>query len=576
VSNRVESGDVVVCWSASPRAPVTVVREGGAAILWGEAIPGPGPERIDAGGLFRAWSPAFPRGPFPAFDGFHAAFCVAASGDTAVGADVLGNFPVYYAQLDGAVLIGTSPTLFTHHPAFRFELDARGLAGYFLLGHIANEVTLVRGVRLLTPGKVLVVDRQVHAVERDQYAVPTTDAAFDLPFEAHVERLHDAISRAFRRHVVAGRPHAFMMSGGLDSRLLAGYLDRLGTGVSAVTMGEPRDVEARAARAAAKALRWPHRIHAAAASEHPRNARLVASVEHLAGGFNSIGGWGLREIAPSLPAYLVSGHVVDVVLGGADGNWVMSEDPNPLTFDKWFADFNKWGLSPDRLKTLLRWEGARQDIEAVLETLRATYASLGPRDSQRAWRLELRNRSRLHVGSAFWRASFGVWPVRPVVDREVLEAVGGMPLATLGGRRAEIALVSRAFPRLADIPVDRASSISRPLRPRLGWLLRHAAQNRLDALGRRLGRPPRRGVYFQRQYDFDSPRWHATRLMGEPARAAAERYLDAGMLRELLPPPGVRVAGRDRVLGGTTPKALLGFFCWLGANGMSAPPRGAE
>jgi len=65
-------GDFSSLWAAAPGAPISQVADSeGAAVLWGEAIPGPGPERIDAARLREQWQ-GVKENPPEAYDGFYA------------------------------------------------------------------------------------------------------------------------------------------------------------------------------------------------------------------------------------------------------------------------------------------------------------------------------------------------------------------------------------------------------------------------------------------------------------------------------------------------------------------------
>ena len=75
------------------------------------------------------------------------------------GADILGVFPIYYYADSEILLVGSSPELFRYHGLFRMELDLEGLVAILLMNNSFEGRTLLRGVRRLGPGRVLVWDR---------------------------------------------------------------------------------------------------------------------------------------------------------------------------------------------------------------------------------------------------------------------------------------------------------------------------------------------------------------------------------------------------------------------------------
>ena len=88
------TGDFASAWACEPRARLTqATRDGESAVLWGEAIPGPGPERITAAELLTLWNAASANPP-AIFDGFYAGTTYSREQGLVVGADPPGIFPV--------------------------------------------------------------------------------------------------------------------------------------------------------------------------------------------------------------------------------------------------------------------------------------------------------------------------------------------------------------------------------------------------------------------------------------------------------------------------------------------------
>src|SRR6185436_9204884 len=93
-----------------------------------------------------------------------------------------------------------------------------------------------------------------------QYAIELNRASHDVPVEEVALRVHDAFVEAARRHVPTAVPHTMLLSGGLDSRLIAGVLARQGVPLSAITRGAPTDLDYRCARTVTRRLRMPHQL----------------------------------------------------------------------------------------------------------------------------------------------------------------------------------------------------------------------------------------------------------------------------------------------------------------------------
>lgn len=129
--------------------------------------------------------------------------------------DRFGIKPLYLAELGGALAFASElrPLLALGASA---EEDEDALAGYAALGWISGEATGVQGVRRLLPGRVLV--REDAAVRERRYWEPVPPVN-RVPL---AETLGDAV----RLHLRSDVPLAVLLSGGLDSSLIAALAAR--------------------------------------------------------------------------------------------------------------------------------------------------------------------------------------------------------------------------------------------------------------------------------------------------------------------------------------------------------------
>ena len=160
-----------------------------------------------------------------------------------------------------------------------------------------------------------------------------------------------------------------------------------------------------------------------------------------------------------------------------------------------------------------------------------------------------------------WACSFWSWPVLPVVDRDVLEAVGSTSFSTLAGRRAQDALIVGRFPSLAALPLDRGSYSTIPLLPGL----KHKLAARLKRLLRRPLYPTHPILerrYYHRVWDLNNPGWRNIRREAEPSRERAYDYFNRGELDSLLPAPDQEIQS-DNIIYTSGLKIILGFLLSL-------------
>lgn len=427
------------------------------------------------------------------------------------------------------------------------------------MGHLVDNQMLWQDVRRLSPGHALICRSGAAPREIQQYALPIVPY-LDLPFSAHVDRLAATFDNAVSRHVPEGRNIALLLSGGLDSRLLAGFLRTRGIRPVAVTFGDHRDIEAWCATQVARQARFPHHLLRTSFEHYAEMAERRATWEHLANGFNTMETWVNHAPLRRFPAPAVAGYVVDPILGGSHVMWAYSRENGSMSFDTFFARANAWGIYPDRLTSLLRPEVFEDIVPEVISRLRAIYAASGNLETQRAWRFDLFHRQRFHTGGVAWAYSFGAWPVFPVTDRAVLDMAAGMHPAALSERRLQIELVCQRFPDLAALPLDRNSYDMVPLRPTLRWWLLRAVQKFVGL--------PRIGVrqserrYSYRVYDLNNRGWRSIRRLAERQRRRADHVFRPEVLDDLLPPPDGPVRLKDGIIDASGLKSLLGFLLW--------------
>lgn len=558
--------DLGAIWASGKATPVSQSSdEQGGAIIWGDALYGDAPERVPATRLRHLWRDPDRQLP-PALDGFHAAIVYDANRGVIAGGDLLGLFPIYYYTTENILLIGSSPELFRHHPTFRATLNPAGLVGILLTMHIFDGQTLLSDVRRLAAGHLLSWQPEKGPREIQQYHLPVSTRYFDLPFSAHLNLLEQALDEAIESHTTGEGPYTLLLSGGLDSRLLGGYLRQRGGAASAMTLGLSTDIEMKCAVRVAQTLGFEHRTTNPASAQYPLYAALQARWEHVANGFNNIMNWGVCRPLQQFAARVVTGHLMDSIVGGSHIGWAYSNADQAPAFDTFFARMNQWGVRPETLQRLLRREVFGDLVSQTMARLRAVYESYGKLESQRAWSFDLHHRQRFHVGGAAWALSFGAWPVLPAASQTVLETAGGLPAATLAERRAQIELLCRRFPELAALPLDRNAYNVEPLRPRLRHLLVRNLARRLRPLDRLNPLRPRRRSerrYYYRIYDFNGPGWVAVRRQAESQRERALHFFNREVLEEILPPPEVPLQFRDGIVEASGLKSLLGFLIWL-------------
>jgi asparagine synthase (glutamine-hydrolysing) len=356
-----------------------------------------------------------------------------------------------------------------------------------------------------------------------------------------------------------------LLSGGRDSRMLAGLLARHGRRAHAITLGRPDDIESRCAAGVARALRFPQEQVDIAPAEYPAAADRMARWEHVESGFHYCDPWALPGRMGPAPGALVSGLVMDAILGGSHIAWAHEPRTGALGFEPFFARANRLAFAPAAVEALLADGRGRDVVGSVLGEIRSTFEGLADSPARRAWCFDLYHRQRFYVGRAAWAWSFGAWPILPAVDRELLETCAALPAASLADRRLQDAILGEELPALAELPLDRNGFDSSPLRPRLRDLVLDHVRRRVRSLG--LLRAPTlerdwERLYFFRTFAIQSRGWSTVRAHAEPHRERLHSVLAAAPLGRALPGPDAVIATDDMILDSARPKLLLGLILW--------------
>jgi asparagine synthase (glutamine-hydrolysing) len=572
-TNSCTTNSFEAIWAASPQAPISCIAdEQGAAIVWGEAIAQASAERIDALSL-RNLGKTSPNQVLPPFDGFHALAVYHPHLGLRVGADLMGLFPIYYYTHGDVGLVGSSPELFRHHPLFQQIFNPAGLVGILLTNGLFDGQTLWQDVRRLGVGQMLVWQPGTCAKEVRQYQISDVSSGSEyvnLPFNKQLDILEQAIDQASARHVSIGTRYALFLSGGLDSRMVAGFLHQRSVDTVALTVGRRTDLEMQCAMSVTRTLGLEHHTTVIPMEQYPQYADLVVNWEHLANGCDSIMGlgWGVYSQLGNLAPKAISGCALDRVIGGTCTEYL----PSDFSFPEFFSQgINRSGFSPELLKRLLKREVFGDLVQETIDRIQTVYESYSDMEFMRTWWFDLYHRQRFLIGSVFgWQLSFGAWPVLLHLDLQLLKTAAAMPVETVVYRRAQNRLACSRFEQLAKLPLDRNNFNTEPLyltsryqrlarRLRLYWL-----QQEWRQLQQKLGYERR---HYYRTFDINNPGWLAVRRQAEPYRQQVGHLFHENVLNELLPSPNVPIEIKvDPIPKSASIKTLIGFLLWSKAN----------
>jgi asparagine synthase (glutamine-hydrolysing) len=561
--------NLVCVWAHGPRAPVSVYQEGHSlGILIGYAIDDDD-RWISARDLCTRWHER----PVAdgVFDGYHVGIAFDAARGLVAAVDPLGMFPLHHAAADGGrtLIVSTTPEAVCGHPAFSRQIDRRGLAGILLVHGPLGDRPLLTGVKRLRTGHRLRWtagnERHARVEEVEAYRLVGTPPPRGETPEDTRRRIDHELAIAIRRHRPAAADTTLLLSGGLDSRLVAGVLADEGIPTRALVLGQHDDYEVLAGTAVARTLGMPLEVVSTESidADFPQRMRNSVRFSHLnaAPGADDLAeGLALARFAGT---FFWSGIAFDWVFEPIGINNGRDPKTGGWCFDRLLTFMNSWGVPRGHVPALLGADGPEL-CAAVIEELRMACMN-GPAEPvvQSAlirWDQRVKN----HVATALHRTTFHAWPLLPATDRRLFSAVIGLPVKAYADRRLENDVLRRRRPDLAALPLDRNSfafhSLAAADTSRLGRLGRKLEQRLQKWYWQRVrGFEPRR---YERLFNVDHPRWLALRREAEPLRKRLHGLLDARVLDNILPPPDVRTKFRNAVNQGSGLRLLLGLALW--------------
>ncbi|MEO8033452.1 MAG: asparagine synthase (glutamine-hydrolyzing) [Acidobacteriota bacterium] len=142
--------------------------------------------------------------------------------------DRAGEKPLFYSHKAGTLRFGSELKALMTDPAFPRELDPEAFDSYLAYGYVPKEQCILRGVRKLGQGHVLVydVDNDHCTTHRYWQLPPPPDEA--APVDGLVDELDALLLDAVRRQMTADVPVGILLSGGIDSSLITAMAARSG------------------------------------------------------------------------------------------------------------------------------------------------------------------------------------------------------------------------------------------------------------------------------------------------------------------------------------------------------------
>jgi asparagine synthase (glutamine-hydrolysing) len=195
-----------------------------------------------------------------------------------IARDRFGEKPLFYTEQDGRLAFASELSALTAGGALRPELDEAAVHAFFVFGYVPGPGTIFAGARQLPPGHVLTWDADSRKVDVRAYWSPLVRGAEHAqPIDELAAEAGRLLEDSVRGRLVADVPVGVLLSGGVDSSLIAAIGAEMRPGLPSFTVGyDVGDVgETRKARAIARRFGTEHHELQLLAADTPELARRV-------------------------------------------------------------------------------------------------------------------------------------------------------------------------------------------------------------------------------------------------------------------------------------------------------------
>jgi asparagine synthase (glutamine-hydrolysing) len=169
--------------------------------------------------------------------------------------DRFGLRPLYYCWRDDILIFASEMKSILIHPEVKRDIDPEGTAQFFSLNFIMEDKTLLKQIKTLEPASILTFETfENRKVIRNRYwTLNLQESAKRFNRKEALSQAHFLVKQAVKRQTQDETSKILSLSGGLDSRTIAGAIAQLGYNVPTFTFGIQECPDQKLAKAIADA-----------------------------------------------------------------------------------------------------------------------------------------------------------------------------------------------------------------------------------------------------------------------------------------------------------------------------------
>jgi asparagine synthetase B (glutamine-hydrolysing) len=364
--------------------------------------------------------------------------------------DRLGFRPIYYAVADTRHVVSSEIKGLSAALGRSFDPDPLGLIELFAFGHNIDDRTLLDGVRVLPPGVVITIDAngmQQSTYDKLEYQESLSVAS---PRDCG-EQISQCIKTIMPKYLKGPARKGIFLSGGLDSRIVAGAIGQSGHGMSAYTFGELESRDVLFAREIASRMGFSHEVFPFPPNYLSEMIEGVVERSECATPFYHASSMLFHDAIAQKTDAIVVGFCGDNLSGGHLSRAILKSSSQAEVAQEIFkralcVDCVSIAriFNPDFFKKY--W---REMTRAFNASVNSIDQAQGP-DIADVW--DIRNRQRRFTFSApkVDRGRFEV--IAPLLDRDFVGLMTGLPLHMRWKQLAYRHAIVEGFPDLRAVP----------------------------------------------------------------------------------------------------------------------------
>jgi asparagine synthase (glutamine-hydrolysing) len=236
-----------------------------------------------------------------------------------IARDAMGIKLVYYKIDNKGVFFGSEIRPVIAASGVRPMVDAVSLNLFLRYRYTPSPLTIYTGIRKLAPGTMMVFEQGKSRLERWYRFAPKPFSPMPSVDEAK-EELLAIYNRAVKRHLLSDVPVGLLLSGGIDSGVLLGLMNRYGSNWRTFTIGYGKSFKDDELQAAAETARIFNAKHISVQIEREtfENAlsKIINSLEEPIASSSIVPMYFLCELARQDVKVVLNGQGPDELFGG--------------------------------------------------------------------------------------------------------------------------------------------------------------------------------------------------------------------------------------------------------------------